>query len=81
MKCLQCQSERLVHDAQAVDYFEYGLKKPLKLELDSNPDAWLFKGTEAGQIHASVCADCGFVMFSMEKADAEKLYAIQNRRN
>jgi hypothetical protein len=80
MKCLQCQSERLVHKAKAVDYFDMAMKKPLKLELDSNPDAWLFKGTQAGELNASVCADCGFVMFSMAKEDAEKLYRIQNDR-
>lgn len=41
MKCLECQSERLVHDAKAVDYFEMAMKRPLKLELDLNPAAWL----------------------------------------
>ena len=80
MKCLQCQSERLVHDAKAVDYFDMAMKRPLKLELDSNPDAWLFKGTQAGELNASICSDCGFVMFSMAKEDAEKLYRIQNDR-
>lgn len=80
MKCLQCQSERLVHSAKAVDYFDATMKKPLKLELDANPDAWLFKGTQAGELNASVCADCGSVTFSMAKEDAEKLYRIQNDR-
>ena len=45
MKCLQCQSERLVHKARTVDYIDMTIKQPLKLELDSNPDAWVFKGT------------------------------------
>ena len=77
MKCLQCQSGRIVHNAKAVDYIDYTIKKPLKLELDANPDAWVFKGTTGGHLSARVCADCGFVMFSMDKADAEKLYDIQ----
>ena len=78
MKCLQCQSKRLVHKARTVDYIDMTIKKRLRLELDSNPDAWLFKGTEAGELNACVCADCGFVMFSMAKEDAEKLYRVQN---
>lgn len=77
MKCIQCQSERLVVDAKAVDYFDMAIKRPLKLELDSNPDAWVFKGTTAGELNATVCADCGHVMFSMAKHDAERLYKIQ----
>ena len=80
MKCLQCQSERLVTEANAVDYFDMAIKRPLKLELDSNPEAWVFKGTQAGELKATVCADCGFVMFSMTKEDAERLYRVQNSR-
>lgn len=81
MKCVQCQSERLVHDAKAVDYFDLGMKRPLKLELDANPDAWVFKGTTAGEIKATVCADCGYVMFSMATHDAERLYRLQKDAN
>lgn len=81
MKCIQCQSERLVHDARAVDYYDLGMKRALKLELDSNPDAWVFKGTTAGELNATVCADCGFVMFSMAKHDAERLYSIQENNS
>ena len=77
MKCIQCQSDRLVLDAKAVDYIDLAMKKPLKLELDSNPDAWVFKGTKAGELNATVCADCGFVMFSMARHDAERLYSVQ----
>ena len=80
MKCLQCQSERLVTEASAVDYFDMAIKRPLKLELDSNHEAWVFKGTQAGELKATVCADCGFVMFSMTKEDAERLYRVQNTR-
>lgn len=80
MKCLQCHSERLVHNASAVDYIDLAIKRPLKIELDSNPEAWVFKGTKAGDLRAAVCADCGFVMFSMTKADAEKLYRAQSER-
>lgn len=81
MKCMQCDSGRLVLNAKAVDYFEYAMKKPLKLELDANPDAWVFKDTAAGELLATVCADCGFVMFSMAKHDAEKLYSAQNKQS
>ncbi|MEO1618381.1 MAG: hypothetical protein AAFV88_21190 [Planctomycetota bacterium] len=77
MKCMQCQSERLVRDVQAVDYFDMAAKQPLKLELDANPEAWIFKGTTGGELRASVCTECGFVMFSMAKEDAERLYKLQ----
>lgn len=79
MKCLQCQSERLVHGARVADYIDMGVRSTLKLELDTNPEAWLFKGTEAGELRAKICADCGFVMFSLTKEDAEKLYRIEKR--
>jgi hypothetical protein len=57
------------------------VKRPLKLELDSNPDAWVFQGTTAGELNATVCADYGFVMLSMAKHDAERLYGIQREAN
>lgn len=81
MKCLQCQSTRLVRNARAVDHLDHLTKLGLRLEVDADPDAWLFKGTEAGTLTAHICADCGFVMFFMAKQDAEKLYEVQERRD
>ena len=72
MKCLQCESERIVKDVRAVDY-SYGEVRDLKLEVYEEPDAWIFKGTQDGVLKGNVCVDCGFVMFSMSLEDAKKL--------
>ena len=78
MKCLQCGSEDIVKDVRAVDYTDSITKKDLKLEVYSNPSAWIFKEPHEGIIKANVCANCGFIMFNLSVADAVKL---KNKKN
>ena len=73
MKCLQCDSERLVKDVRVVDQTDIGVKFDLKLEVERNPEAWIFKGVEEGVLKANVCAECGFVMLSVSPDDAKRL--------
>ncbi|PHS10662.1 MAG: hypothetical protein COA78_10900 [Blastopirellula sp.] len=72
MKCLQCNSERIVMNVRAVDREQHH-KHDLTLEVYENPDAWVFKGVHEGVLKGNVCADCGFVMFSLSVSDAQKL--------
>ena len=73
MKCLQCQSERIIEKVRVVDKGEGNWKGDLTLEVYENPDAWVFKGPKEGKVHANVCVDCGHVMFGISLLDARKL--------
>ena len=78
MKCLQCDSERIVRDVRAVDYSDNTLRRDLKLEVYRDPNALIFKGTIDGTLKANVCVDCGFVMFNVSTKDALKLEKVAN---
>lgn len=73
MRCLQCDSSRIVEDTRCIDRGESHLKHSLTLEVYANPEAWIFKDPQQGILRANVCADCGFVMFNVSVADAQKL--------
>ena len=73
MKCLQCQSERIVKNVRAVDKGESNMTLDLSLEVYSDPQAWIFKGTQRGVLKANVCVECGFVMFNVSVEDAKNL--------
>ncbi len=73
MKCLQCGSEDLVRDVRVVDRGDGNLRQDLKLEVYDNPGALIFKGAHEGKLVAQVCVECGFVMLSVSKKDAEIL--------
>ena len=77
MKCLQCESERIVKNVRAVDRGDTNMKLDLRIEVYDNPDAWIFKGAVEGILKANVCVDCGFVMFAVSTEDAEKLERYQ----
>jgi predicted rRNA methylase YqxC with S4 and FtsJ domains len=79
MKCLQCNSTRVVTDVRAVDKGDGDLKNDLRLEVYENPNAWIFKGTQDGKVIGNVCVECGFIMFSMSLLDARKLEKCKNK--
>ena len=78
MKCLQCSSEDIVQNVRAVDHGDANHKYDLQLEVYENPAAWVFKGAHQGVLRANVCADCGFVMFSVSVGDASELKRHKN---
>ena len=80
MKCLQCGSSNLVLDARPVDQLDPGITSDLKIEVYGNPEAWIFKGTTAGSLRANVCVDCGFVMMTVSKEDAQRLAKTKNKQ-
>ncbi len=73
MVCLSCKSNRLVMNVRAIDRGDSNLTHDLVLEVNENPDAWIFKGQQTGSLRANVCADCGYVMFALSIEDARKL--------
>ena len=73
MKCLQCESKRIVKNVRAIDKGDGNVKRDLTLEVYEDPNAWIFKGAHEGVLSGNVCVDCGFVMFCVSKADALKL--------
>ena len=73
MKCLQCESDDIIRNVRVVDRGDHHAKYNLSLEVYANPKAWVFKDTKTGHVRANVCADCGFVMMTVSKADAQKL--------
>ena len=81
MKCLQCESERIVKNVRAINYGHGGLRYDLRLLGYNNPDAWIFKDSYELVLKANVCADCGFVMFSVSIEDAQKLEYHQNKKS
>lgn len=74
MKCVQCESTRIVEKVRVVDQTgQNHIKGDLKLEVYENPDAWIFKGPKEGKVRANVYVDCGFVMLSVSLLDARRL--------
>lgn len=76
MKCLQCNSYDIVANVRAVDQTENG-NFDAKLEVCSNPGAFFFNGAESFPIGANVCANCGFVMFSVTPTAAKRMKSVQ----
>ncbi len=73
MKCLQCESSRIVSGVRPVDHGHGGTTYNLSLEAYANPNAWLFKEAHASPMLANVCADCGYVMFYVSVSEALRL--------
>ncbi|MCO6047839.1 hypothetical protein NG895_28370 [Aeoliella sp. ICT_H6.2] len=62
-QCPKCSSTNIIHDAKAIDYYDYGVQETMRVGVDRNPSAWIFKGQENSTVSAWVCGDCGFVEF------------------
>ena len=73
MKCVQCNSENILENVKVVDRGHYDGKHEMILEVYENPDALIFKSAHSGVVKANICVDCGYVMFSISTADAQKL--------
>ncbi len=77
MKCVQCNSTRIIENVRAVDFGDLDRRKDLTIEIAEKPEARVFKGMHEAKVTASVCADCGFVMHSVSKEDAERFFQVQ----
>ena len=79
MRCLQCGSEKIAEGVHAIDHVDHGVRRSLSLLTNGNPRALIFKQPEFYPLSANVCADCGYVMFTVFKHDAAKLYENRKR--
>lgn len=61
MNCSNCNSHKLIPYARMIDK---GDVSPLQFAVTDNPDAAIFKGWHLFDIAATVCCDCGRVMFT-----------------
>jgi hypothetical protein len=61
--CGKCGSEKVVPDVPLWDHFGDvgGYTKRAALSVHGEPEAWFFKDTAAGHLHAAVCGECGYV--------------------
>ena len=73
MKCLQCKSEDILKDITVFDQAHGGALSTLIVGFHKNPEALLFKKTEAAYVMGNVCLSCGFLMLSISKSDAVAL--------
>ena len=65
MKCTQCESESLIENVRAIDRSQQLGHSDLSLEIYRDPSAIFFKGAMTLKLKPLVCADCGFVMFTL----------------
>ncbi len=76
--CLECGSERIIPDVKALDYND-GSYYDLRIAVDQNPGAFIFKNRNYSDVKAKVCADCGYIHFFAENPE-NLWYAYQNRQ-
>ena len=66
MKCTQCNSEKIIKNVRVIDR-DHASHHDLSLEIYRDPNAMFFKQPLAIKLQPLICADCGFVMFSLAK--------------
>jgi len=62
-ECHDCGSKRIIEGARAVDRGHYHSEHPLKVAVDEDPLAFIFKQTAESNCTADICADCGYIGF------------------
>ena len=62
-KCGKCGSEKVIPDVPLLDHYgDVGaFTKKAGLSVHGEPQAWVFKDTAAGHLHAAICGECGHV--------------------
>jgi predicted nucleic-acid-binding Zn-ribbon protein len=70
-KCSKCGSSAIVPRAMVADR-NHKREYDLKLRVDAQPAAMIFKQAARSAIHACVCSSCGYVEFYAD--DPKALY-------
>lgn len=71
-ECIKCGSVKIIPDVKTLDRAEDGIEKDLKIGIDENPGAYIFKERFRTGTTAKVCGHCGFIEFYAK--DPEELY-------
>jgi predicted nucleic-acid-binding Zn-ribbon protein len=70
-KCSKCGSTAIVPRAMVADRNQNG-EYDLRLRVDAQPSAMVFKHAARSAVHACVCSSCGYVEFYAD--DPKALY-------
>ena len=70
-KCSKCGSTAIVPRAMVADRNQ-NMEYDLRLRVDAQPSAMVFKQAARSAIHACVCSSCGYVEFYAD--DPQALY-------
>jgi hypothetical protein len=78
-QCAKCGKGGLIPDVPILDFTHGGRKYPLRVEVQENPEAWLFKGVHYGELTATICGRCGFAEIYVKNSE-DLLKAHRHRR-
>ena len=80
MKCSRCGSEKIMPDLRIRDRHEaaIGEGEDLAVEVQGNPDAFIFKKAHRELLRATVCGECGNVGLSVE--NPQRLWKVYTER-
>ena len=67
MKCGRCGSEKVMSNLRIRDRYT---AEDLEVEVESNPNAMIFKKAHKEALRATVCGKCGNVGLSVENPEA-----------
>lgn len=67
MKCGRCGSEKVMPNLRIRDRYT---AEDLEVEVESNPNAMIFKKAHKEALRATVCGKCGNVGLSVENPEA-----------
>ena len=77
-KCPDCNSEKVIQNAKAIDLGESNANLSLSVAVDESPEAFIFKKRVYSEVDADVCGECGFIQFYAK--DPKSLWtAYQNQ--
>jgi len=59
-KCAKCGSSSVIQRAMVVDFGQGG-ERDLKVRVDADPTAMVFKKSTRSDVHACICGQCGYM--------------------
>lgn len=65
--CLVCGSDKIIPNLDLQDTGGHP-STTHGISVASRPDAFLFRGKVSGRLTASVCGDCGYVAFFVDRS-------------
>jgi len=68
-KCAKCGSSSVIQRAMVVDFGQGG-EKSLRVRVDADPTAMVFKKSTRSDVHAWICGQCGYMeLYADDPAD------------
>ncbi len=66
LTCPRCDSENIMPNLRIRDRYDAPIGQDIAVEIESNPNALIFKGAHREALRATVCGECGYVSLSVE---------------